>query len=70
MIVNKHATLMVCTGRQLVIQTRVLLKSLSQKVLFVFQDKDENGKTGGVIKVPIDSVAKGEVPTGLSFFSV
>lgn len=31
-----------------------------------FQDTDENGKTGGEVEVPLQSVAKGEVAAGSS----
>ncbi|XP_029003150.1 ubiquitin carboxyl-terminal hydrolase CYLD [Betta splendens] len=34
-----------------------------QHFVKISTDKDENGKTGGEVKVPLDCVAKGEVPT-------
>lgn len=36
------------------------------KNLVLFQDRDENGKRGGEVEVPLHAVAKGEVPAGLS----
>lgn len=36
------------------------------KNLLLFQDRDENGKRGGEVEVPLHAVAKGEVPAGLS----
>ena len=35
------------------------------KNLLLFQDRDENGKRGGEVEVPLYAVAKGEVPAGL-----
>lgn len=33
---------------------------------FFFQDKDESGKRGGEVEVPLHEVVKGEVPAGSS----